>query len=371
MPFQVETDRVDATEWSQLMARFEDANIYQTWAYGAVHWGSQNLSHLVVRRAGEVVGMAQLRMVESPRWRCGIAYLRWGPLCQLRGQPLEPESVRCLALALHEEYVRRRGLFLRILPNAFAGSARAALFQREFHQFTPAPPAPANTERTFLLDLSPPLEELRKNLDQKWRNQLNRAEKNELSLVTGESPEAYQTFARLYEQMWSRKQFRTTVDVDEFGRIGAALPAGQKLKVCLCQQLGTPVSGIVCSALGNTGIYLLGATSDAGLNTKGSYLLQWSMIRWLKEQGLRHYDLGGIDPEQNPGVYHFKQGLAGQDLSRLPPLESCQRLLSSVCMRAADLLRGGFRGWAPRSSPASLASHSSVRQTGAATTKSA
>lgn len=371
MQFQIETDQVSLTEWSRLMALFEDANIYQTWAYGAVHWGSPNLSHLVVRRNGEVVGMAQLRIVGSPRWRCGIAYLRWGPMCQLRGRPLELESVRRLAMALHEEYARRRGLFLRILPNAFAGSDRAALLQHEFSQFNQAQPIPANAERTFLLDLTPPLEELRKKLDQKWRNQLNRAEKNALSLVTGKSIEEYRIFAQLYEKMWSRKKFRTTVDVHEFGRVGAALPAGQQLKIYICQYQGIPVSGIVCSALGNTGIYLLGATDDAGLNTKGSYLLQWSMIKWLKENGFQHYDLGGIDPELNPGVYHFKQGLSGQDVSRLPPFESCERFLSSVCMRAADLVRGGFRGFMTRSSQGILASVSEGRHTGTATIKSA
>jgi lipid II:glycine glycyltransferase (peptidoglycan interpeptide bridge formation enzyme) len=36
------------------------------------------------------------------------------------------------------------------------------------------------------------------------------------------------------------------------------------------------------------------------------------MIEWLKERGCHWYDLGGIDPENNPGVYHFKCGIAGK-----------------------------------------------------------
>jgi lipid II:glycine glycyltransferase (peptidoglycan interpeptide bridge formation enzyme) len=92
------------------------------------------------------------------------------------------------------------------------------------------------------------------------------------------------------------------------------------------------------------GIYLLGATSEAGLNSKGAYLLQWSMIKWLKENGFKYYDLGGIDPDRNPGVYHFKKGVSGDDVTRLAPFECCEDSLSYLAMKAADLARGGISG---------------------------
>ena len=57
------------------------------------------------------------------------------------------------------------------------------------------------------------------------------------------------------------------------------------------------MAGLVASAMGDSAIYLLGATSDDGLNSKGAYLLQWTLIQWLKENGIRWYDLGGIDPK--------------------------------------------------------------------------
>ena len=342
-PYRSEIDSVTAAKWSELLGRFADANLYQTWSYGAIRWGEKNLSHLVLHRNGEVVGMAQVRII-CPRFvKRGVAYLRWGPLCHLRGNELDLETVRQMALALHEEYVRKRRLFLRILPNAFAGSQRADFFQAAFSQFNKAAADPATSERTFLLDLSPPLEVLRKSLDQKWRNQLNRAEKNGLTIIEGSGAAEYGVFMQVYEKMWSRKKFDTTVDVKEFARIGEDLPSGLKLKILICEHQGKPVSSIVCSAIGNTGIYLLGATHDEGLNTKGAYLLQWTMIKWLKENGFMFYDLGGIDPEGNPGVYHFKQGFSGQDVTRIAPFESCEDLISTLGMKAMDFARGGFR----------------------------
>lgn len=339
LPYQAEIDQVTPAEWSQHLTRFEDANLYQTWSYGAVRWGEGSLSHIILKRGGELVAMAQVRIIR-PRFAIGgIAYLRWGPLCHLRGQNLDPEIAREMAKALHAEYVKKRRLFLRILPNAFAGSEREMVFKAAFPQFQFAQAKPGDIDRTFLLDISAPAEVIRKKLDQKWRNQLNRAEKNNLTIVKGNSAVEYKLFLEVYEKMWARKQFDTTVDVHEFARICDDLPEGLKFQILICLHEGKPMSGIVCSAMGNTGIYLLGATHDEGLNTKAAYLLQWTMINQMKEQGMRYYDLGGIDPEKNPGVYHFKKGFSGDDVTRIAPLECCEDIFSSVGMKAADAIR--------------------------------
>ncbi len=206
-----------------------------------------------------------------------------------------------MASALDVEYVRKRKLFLRILPNAFVGSQRAAAVQSAFRRFDPEPSSPDNMYRTFLLDLAPGLEELRKRLDKKWRNQLSRAEKNNLKVIAGSGSDEYRTFCLIYNQMRKRKTFETTVDVEEFGRIQEDLVEPHRMRILICEDRGVPVAGLVASAMGDSAIYLLGATSDDGLNSKGSYLLQWTMIKWLKEKRIRWYDLGGIDPEANPG----------------------------------------------------------------------
>src|ERR1041385_3162014 len=64
--FTVSLDDVSEAEWNELLPRFADANIYQTWAYGAVCWGEKQLSHLLLRRDAEVVAAAQLRIVRVP-----------------------------------------------------------------------------------------------------------------------------------------------------------------------------------------------------------------------------------------------------------------------------------------------------------------
>ena len=333
--WQVEVDRATPGEWSAMLDLFDDSNLYQTWSYGAVRWGSKNLSHLVLKRNGEVLAMAQVRIVRPTRFNFGMAYLRWGPLCHRREKYLDADVALRVAHALQEEYVRKRGLLLQILPNAFVGTERAALFQSSFSAFTQEAQTAANVYRTLIIDLAPPIDELRKNLDKKWRNQLTRAEKNGLKVIAGSGTDEYRTFCRMYAEMQQRKGFESTVDVEEFGRIQEDLPETHRMRILICELGGTPVAGLVASAMGDSAIYLLGATSDDGLNAKGAYLLQWTMIQLLKENGIKWYDLGGIDPEGNPGVYSFKRGFSGTDVLQLPPLVACNSVISSAVVRAS------------------------------------
>ncbi len=340
--FQVEVDGVTEKRWSELMDGFADANLYQSWSYGAVRWKAENLSHLILKCDGKVVAMAQLRIIRPGSLRLGVAYLRWGPMCQLRGEELDPEVVRSMAAALREEYAGKRGLYLEILPNAFSGSRRGAMFQSGFGPFDSGPGISDQEYRTLVLDLSPSLEELRKKLDKKWRNQLNAAERNELKVVESNDADGYRSFCALYAQMWRRKKFATKVSIEEFERIQELLPEKQRMRVLICEHVGTPVAGVVCSAIGDSAIYLLGATNDEGMKVKASYLLQWTMIRLLKERNTRSYDLGGIDPEANPGVYHFKSGLSSVDVSHISPMSACDNPVSAALIKTGQVVRGGL-----------------------------
>jgi hypothetical protein len=341
--WQAEVDQATQAEWSQMLDLFDDANFYQTWSYGGVRWGEKNLSHLVLKRGGEALGIAQLRIVCPTRLKFGMAYLRWGPLFERRGRPLDPHVAVKMARALKEEYIEKRKLFLRILPNALVGSPRAAVIQSALGEFTPEPLHTDNTDRTFLLDLAPPIDELRRKLDKKWRNQLTSSEKKGLNVVAGTGSDEYRIFCQIYDQMRKRKTFESTVDVEEFGRMQENLPESQRMRVLICREKGAPVAGLVASAMGDAAVYLLGATSEEGLNSKGAYLLQWSLIKWLKENGFRWYDLGGINPERNPGVYHFKKGLSGADICRVGPRVACRSVVSSAIVRTSLAMQGAIR----------------------------
>ena len=338
--YNVEIDRVTRNEWSSLLLQFDDATIYQTWSYGSVRWGRHNLSHLVLKRGDEVVGLAQVAIKKMPVINAGIAYIPWGPLWQPKAAEKDTGILQNLIQALKDEYIMRRGLLLRIAPCVIENDSLdvATIFSSEGFQrnlsFSPY--------RTLLLDLTPSLEELRKGMAQKWRNQLNRAEKNGLKVIEGTEDRLYHIFLTLQKEMLDRKEYLPGVDYDEFREIQKDLPEPLKMRIIVCEFQGKPVSTSIGSAIGNTGIYLLGATGTEGLNLKGSYLLQWRMIQWLKDKGCRWYDLGGINPEKNPGVYHFKAGLSGKDVCHIGQFEICPSVLSRIVVKFGEFMRANL-----------------------------
>lgn len=330
--YNVEVDKVNKEEWSNLLPEFADAAIYQTWSYGAVRWGNKNISHLVLKKKGAVVGLSQLVIKKISVIGAGIAYVPWGPLWRKEASEYNINNLKALLLSLYKEYVVNRKLLLRIAPNIIENNDSREICSI-FEELGFKKNISVAPYRTLLLDLSPSLLEIRKKLDQKWRNQLNRSEKNSLTTVEGNSDELYDIFLGLQKEMQSRKQYEPGVDYDEFREIQKNLLQPLKMRIVVCEYESKPVVATIMSAIGDTGIYLLGATGDKGLNLKGAYISQWLMIKWLKERGCKWYDLGGINPEKNPGVYHFKVGLSGKDVSHIGQFEICRDLKSSFSVK--------------------------------------
>ena len=340
MSYQVIVDNIGPREWEQYAGCFADYSIYQTWAYGSVRYGESALSHLVLKNSDAVLAIAQVRIIRCPLVG-GIAYMRWGPCWKLRNQQSSPEVLRQVIRALRNEYVVRRGLFLRILPNELEGDKETrSAFEAEGFQWKPL------AERTFLIDLTPPLDVLRKGLDPRWRTDLNAAERKGLTVIEGTSQELYDMFVSVYNEMHERKGFVDFVSVEEHRYIQNCLPEAFKMQIMISKTDNAPMAAAITSLIGETAHAILWATNARGREMKGAYLLHWRMIEWLKAHGCRSYDLCGIDRERNPGSYRFKAGLAGRngrEAQRIGQFEACENPISRLLVKCGDFLRFNYR----------------------------
>jgi lipid II:glycine glycyltransferase (peptidoglycan interpeptide bridge formation enzyme) len=337
--FQIMVDGQTRESWSDILSQFADASIYQSWAYGAVRWGVRNLSHLVMLREGQIVAAAQIRIVRLPLLPGGIAYLRWGPVCHLKGQALDPVIVTNMVAHLRQEYCERRALTLQVIPNAYSGDARGEAYDGALVQSALRAHPNGYPYRTVVVDLTPAAELIRKRLHSNWRNHLNRSEKSALSIEVSDGHMAYREFMRLYEAMWKRKRFDTSVDVEQFGRIQELLSDSQRMQTLLAKEDGQSIAAVVCSLMGKTAIYLLGATNERARELNAAYFLQWQAMLWLKDRGAHYYDLGGINPQANPGVHHFKSGFGGNDATQLPLYSTSGGALADALFRGFIWLR--------------------------------
>ncbi|MBV6434750.1 MAG: hypothetical protein IANPNBLG_05034 [Bryobacteraceae bacterium] len=350
--YQWEADRVSEAEWYELLDLFDDANIYQTCAYEGAR-GGQPASRLILKQGEDVVAMAQARIVRVPLVKIAVAYVRWGPLWKRRGRPANPGIFRQALRALRAEYVSRRDMTLRLLPVVFQDASTPFNCILAEEGFTPV--GIDRPDRTLMLDVSRPVEEIRADLKPHWRRKLKSTEKAGLEIIECVDEESFRKFVTIYGEMVLRKKFVKPNDIEHFVQMQRRLPDRFKLQISLCKLGDTLCAGLISSALGKTAIYLFGATSDMGLNVGGAYALHWRLIEGLREKGVDTYDLNGINPVENPGTYRFKSDLCGghgRDTHFLGRFEAHPGVRNRSCIFLGDGVRAVSRALRRMRSPA-------------------
>ncbi|MBX3300751.1 MAG: peptidoglycan bridge formation glycyltransferase FemA/FemB family protein [Nitrospira sp.] len=298
------------------------------------------MSHLTLKEDGRIVAVAQCRIKTVPLIGAGIAYVMWGPLWRLRENRQDEKVFRQVIRALRLEYVCKRGLLLRINLALFEEDHSWALAILKEEGFLKA--KNNRGSRTIIMDLSPSLDELHDRLQPHWQRELKVARKLNLEIEEGVEEDLFDQFIEIYKEMVARKRFLEPNNIYEFRKIQRELPADQKMNIMLCRSGDGYCAGVISSAIGSTAIYLFGATSTIGLKHRGSYLLQWKLVQRLKEARVSQYDLNGINPHANPGTYKFKSDLAGEkgrDVRFVGCFESCENVVSSVCVSMGERLR--------------------------------
>lgn len=312
---------VGRTEWQKWTAQFLDYNYRQVWDFGIACAKRFNATseHIVIQDNQDILGIADVRIKRIPIIGGGIGYINGGPLVR-KGNEDDNERLKACLIALVQYYVMEQGLLLRIRaclgPNTWNARQKKVFEECGFSIAKSLKPY-----RTFLLNLDPPLEELRKNLAKKWRYNLKKAEKNIHTIESNSTVESFEHFTKLYKPFRMKKQFNVDLGPDFFKEVQKLIPESERFRVALCEQDGELVSGHVSSQLGDTAVNLFRANAKGALSNRVSYRIQWDGVRNACENGFRFYDLGGIDPESNPGVYSFKKGMGGQDVTVPGPFE--------------------------------------------------
>ncbi len=336
---------VDRAEWQRLAPLFCDYNYRQIWDFGVACAKRLNATseHVAIEENQEILGLADVRVKRIAVFGTGIAYINGGPMVRRnRNGECEREHVRSVLVGLVDYYVKNRKFVLRIQPPLGPGewnNLQSKIFQDMGFEFR----GQSNRYRTIVLDISPPLEMVRKQFHQKWRNCLNNAEKRDLIVKTGTDEMFSGMFIHLYRELVSRKTFDINLSPQFYFQVQKRLINQERFLISIVYKDDQPIAGHVSSILGDTCVYLLGATNGIGLKNKAAYIAQWSVIQMAKERGCQFYDLGGIDPETNPGVHHFKKGMGGEDITAPGPFEYCpdgfRRMLVSGCEKVYTTLR--------------------------------
>jgi hypothetical protein len=337
----MDIEPVDRARWIELARGFADHNFLQCWAFGiqAASRAGAKSEHMALRQAGEVVAIADVRVRELPVLGGGLAFVIGGPLTR-NDRRFDPARYVDAVAVLRRRYVEERGCVLRVIPPLgppeWNDGLNARLAKAGFESTDAARPY-----RTLLLPVGGDLAEIRKRFHQKWRNHLNRSEREHIEVRVGNDTEFLDQFAALFDEFVVRKRFDVgTYGADFYQRVQRELPEHERYVVLLAEREGQLLAGHVTSMLGDTCVSLLAATSPEALKCKASYLIQWRTIESARERGCVNYDQGGIDPESNPGVYSFKAGLAGTDVRSAGPLQAVGGVRGKMTLALEARIRG-------------------------------
>ncbi|MCS6293163.1 MAG: peptidoglycan bridge formation glycyltransferase FemA/FemB family protein [Nitrospira sp.] len=268
---------------------------YQSYGWGEVRRvaGWQPV-RLLATSSGQVVAAAS---VLSQR-RAGI------PVCWIPGGPVGPavhfdagfRSALGRSLGSRIFYCRM-SLLRESQPEEKESLARAG-WKR--------PAVSMSTGLTMLCSLKGEESERLKRTSSNWRHNLKRSGHYGLRIERWEQPDPAELSA-LYREMEALKSL--PVQHSEAELEAMLINLGERLVMFRCLDAeGKLLAVRAAGLLGDTAWDLLAAAGANARKVYASHATLWALLDHCSRGGLLHYDLSGVDPILNKGVYDFKQG---------------------------------------------------------------
>jgi len=157
-----------------------------------------------------------------------------------------------------------------------------------------------------ILDLSPGVETLFRNLRESTRRNIRKAEKEGVTVRFSSDLEAVQAYFRLH--CLTRKRHGVPPQPWVFFvNIHKHLISGDKGFVSLAETQGKEIAGAVYLTFGKSALYKFGASDLSFQHLRANNSAMWAAIRRLDGSGFRTLSFGRTEPE-NQGLIQFKSG---------------------------------------------------------------
>jgi len=200
---------------------------------------------------------------------------------------------------------------------------------------------------TIWIDLSQGREQLWADLDKQWRYGVGRAGRLGVKVECTHEARDLDAFFAMCAAVSHRKRFRLPVSRLLLTELLSQPEGGDSEARLFVARVGDSIaSGALVLRCGRSVHYFLGATDRAHSEARSAEAAQWAIVEWALACGCSRYDLEGIDPVNNPGVYAFKKKMGGREIAlcgaRVHSLSLRGSLLESV-RRALPTRR--IAGW--------------------------
>lgn len=285
-----------AEKWDKQLLNFSDYDFYQTYNWGQYkkYFGWTSYRFIAIDPNNKIVGMAQCLLKSFP-FSIGVLWCPGGPVGDYKviNKNFRKSCYKTLG---------KRLLYFRIRSsNIKSVESSNYLIDSGWKQ----PKNKITNGLSMLLDLKQNEEKLKINLSKNWRRNLKRYKHNLLSITKWDDPDINQIY-HLYSEMESYKGLEKSYSKEEL--ISLITNFSNQI-IIFCCELNGKLIGIRAAIIQHKKAWdFLAATSPVGRKYYASHQLFWTLLMECKNQGIQYYDLSGIDPKNNTGVYNFKKG---------------------------------------------------------------
>jgi lipid II:glycine glycyltransferase (peptidoglycan interpeptide bridge formation enzyme) len=279
------------------------AALQQDWAYGS-SLAILGVPVLRARVMREGVQIAQAQFIVRKWGALGaMALCTRGPVWS---QALSPKEETEAFSALKKSLPLKGIRFMAVTPEVPVGQPHGLNSMRRI----------MTGMSTVMLDLRPSMDELRAQLDRRWRHRLVGGENSEMTIHrVGTNAGQYRWL--LDAEMKQRTDKKLDgLPIQFFDLYVDSRKQPAKNILTLRADLGRDrIAAMMFLIHGEAATYQVGWTSDKGRDLHAHNLILWKGIEELRTRGIRMLDLGGVNTIRSAGIARFKMSTGGQVLS--------------------------------------------------------
>jgi peptidoglycan biosynthesis/recognition FemAB-like protein len=284
-------------DWDQTLVRFDDCSPFQAYAWGEYRRGLgwEPYHFVAFDDRNEVVAMMQSYVRRYPL-SVGLVWSEGGPVGDLSVCDESLQQAIASATRLKRIYCRFRCDRQRDINDVLRLSG----------QGWSLPWYPLTSGYSMLLDLTQDEDRLLAACERNWRRNLSRSKDCNLTTEEWADPDVDEILS-VFESMQKVKGLDEQHSVTELAQLLRTV--NDQIVIYRCRdESGQTVSVGGTLVVGHRANSWLAATTERGRQLHASYAIYWALIQHCKKIGIRSFDLAGIDPVRNPGVFRFKRG---------------------------------------------------------------
>ncbi|WP_417317636.1 lipid II:glycine glycyltransferase FemX [Emcibacter sp.] len=304
-------NNLDQVTWDGMLENVTGNALQQSWGYGAaLKERGVRVRRIVAYDGNRPLALAQV-IVRSWFGIVKLAHIMRGPVWL---EEVSAETRQEIYRQLRRLYPRRKMRFLFLSPEVGDPDEGELLEAAGLKQVITG-------YTTVLVDMGKSEEELWASLYGKWRNQVRRAEKEQLTVEFGDHTHERTDWLFTKEKKQQKdKNYRSLPVqlIEAYHR--HSLGKGVVMTAFVYKNANhnnqeEPLAAALFLRHGTGVTYHMGWNGSEGRALNAMNLLLWKAMTHLKGKGCRQLDLGGLNTVDSPELARFKLGLGGEVVS--------------------------------------------------------